>query len=60
MPTGMGYFDCVLAVVALQNHQIAALAATTPQCPQRLAMAGQQLIAVQSFQFPLAAFNHLR
>jgi hypothetical protein len=59
MTTGMGDFDCVFATAALQNHHVAALAATAPHGLQGLAVTGEQLRAMQTLQLILVAFHHL-
>jgi len=56
---GVGNLEAVVAVAAAEHHQVAALAAAAAHRLQGLAMAGQQLGAMQPLQFALVAVDHL-
>lgn len=56
---GVGNLEAVVAVAAAEHQQVAALAAAAAHRLQGLAVAGQQLGAMQTLQFALVAFDHL-
>ena len=53
MAARVGHLDAVLAIAALQHHQVAALATAAGHGLQGLAVTGQQLGAMDAFEFAL-------